>query len=113
MVTYVLLAVFAIVIARTLFARRGDISGPQAQALVKAGARLLDVRSPEEFSGQHLPGAVNLPLPALADKLSTLAPKDAPIVVYCQSGMRSAHAVKLLKANGFSQVHNLGGLGNW
>lgn len=103
----------ALFAALFLFKRMGAIDGPKAQALVKAGAKLVDVRSPGEFSSGHIPGAVNVPLPDLGKKADKLGPKDKPVVVYCASGARSAMARSQLKSAGFTQVFNLGPMTNW
>ncbi len=92
---------------------RPDVRGPEARELVAAGARLVDVRSPAEFAAGHLPGAVNVPLGELARRMAKLGAKDAPIVLYCASGARSAHAKRLLAAGGFTRVRNLGPMGAW
>ncbi len=76
------------------------------------GARLLDVRTPEEFAGGHLPGAVNIPVQALAARVRDLGAPHAPVVVYCRSGARSARAASMLRAAGFRAVHDLGAMGN-
>lgn len=90
------------------------VSGAAAQALVKDGALLLDVRSPGEFADGHLPGAVNVPVQVLEESLSSLpADKAHPIVVYCRSGMRSAKARALLVQAGFTHVDDLGARSNW
>lgn len=77
---------------------------------IKAGARVVDVRTPEEFADGAYPGAVNLPLAALTGRMSELEPKDRPVVLYCASGARSAQAARLLKQAGFADVTNAGGL---
>ena len=77
-----------------------------AQRLLKDGARVIDVRTPQEFAAQHLACAVNHPLENLQDELETL-PKGT-LLVHCKSGMRSNMATQLLKKNGFKNVHNLG-----
>ncbi|HRJ41772.1 MAG TPA: rhodanese-like domain-containing protein, partial [Caldilineaceae bacterium] len=56
---------------------------------------LLDVRTAEEFSGGHIPGAVNISLPDLPQKLKRVSSKK-PVILYCRSGNRSATAAKLL-----------------
>jgi len=76
-----------------------------AEAL-QNGATLLDVRTAMEFSSGHLPGAVNVPLGSIEP--SRLGDKNQPIVVYCASGARSAHAVRQLRKAGFGQVLDLG-----
>jgi len=73
---------------------------------------LLDVRTPEEFAGQRIPGAVNIPVQELATRLKEVGPKGRPVVVYCRSGGRSAGAAQLLKRAGF-EVTDIGAMGNW
>jgi phage shock protein E len=87
--------------------------GPQARAAVAAGARLVDVRTPEEFAAGHLPNAVNVPVTELEGRLAELGPKEASLVVYCRSGARSARAKRLLESAGFRTVVDLGAMGNW
>lgn len=90
----------------------GDISGKSAKAKVEKGAVLVDVRTEQEFQSGHIEGAINIPVQVLEQRLSEL-PKDKEIVVYCRSGQRSARAQKMLKASGFTQVFDMGGMGNW
>lgn len=80
--------------------------------LARPDALLLDVRTPGEFSGGHLEGAVNVPVQELEQRLAEVGPTDRPVVVYCRSGVRSARAAGLLEAAGFTRVHDLGGIGN-
>lgn len=79
---------------------------------IKGGARIVDVRSPDEFADGHYQGAINIPVDALQRRLGELGPKGEPHVLYCASGARSAFAAKLLKAAGFTDVVNAGGLGD-
>jgi phage shock protein E len=78
--------------------------------LIKAGARVVDVRTEDEFADGAYPGAVNVPVGALGARLKELEPKDRPVVVYCASGARSAMAAKILKSSGWAEVVNAGGL---
>ena len=87
------------------------VTSAEAHALVDHGATLLDVRSQAEWDGGHLPGAVLIPVQELAGRIAEV-PRDRPVVVYCQSGGRSAQAAATLAAAGY-EVHDLGGLGNW
>jgi rhodanese-related sulfurtransferase len=96
-----------------LFPRGGDVNGEGARKLVEDGARIVDVRTPEEFGGGHIPGALNIPVQQLPQRMSELEPKDKAIVVYCHSGNRSGQAAGLLKGAGFSQVHDLGPMSRW
>lgn len=77
---------------------------------IKAGARVVDVRTEDEFMDGAYPGAINIPIGALQSRMGNLEPKDKPVVVYCASGARSALAAKLLKASGWTDVVNAGGL---
>ena len=88
------------------------INGVDAKRLVAAGALLLDVRTPAEFAGGHVEGALNIPVQVLGQRLGDLGAKDREIVVYCQSGGRSARAANELRAAGFT-AHDLGGIANW
>lgn len=71
------------------------------------GAVILDVRTPQEFASGHAPGAINIPVDVLPQKLKQLD-KSKPIITCCASGMRSGSAASILKANGFDQVVNGG-----
>src|SRR5687768_2950720 len=75
--------------------------------------QIVDVRSPEEWSAGHLPGAVHIPLAALPDRIGEID-SAKPIVVHCQGGGRSAIAASFMKANGLDGVANLeGGFDAW
>jgi rhodanese-related sulfurtransferase len=71
---------------------------------------IVDVRTPEEFSMQAVPGAVNIPLNELPGRYEELQPTDREIIVYCASGARSSYAQMLLGQLGFTQVENGGSL---
>jgi rhodanese-related sulfurtransferase len=110
-----LLVVVAIIVAAVFYLRFGAvrISGTEARALVAAGAILVDVRSPGEFSGGHIEDAINIPIGELSGRLADLGDETGEIVVYCQSGARSAMAKRLLERKGFEKVHDLGSMGRW
>lgn len=80
----------------------------QLAAVVQQGAYLVDVRNPDEFSAGSVQGAVNIPLPVLAKKTQQLKGKQC-IVVFCQSGGRSAQAKRILAQQGFTNVTDGGG----
>lgn len=76
---------------------------------------VLDVRTPEEFAGGHLPGARNVDVndPSFEDAVGSL-PKDGTYAIYCRSGNRSAQAMQIMTEEGFTDVaHLLGGIGAW
>lgn len=75
---------------------------------------LLDVRSPLEYQAGHIPGSTNVPVQFMADIVEQNSIRlDKTLVLYCQSGARSAHACGILKNMGYTEVHNFGGLHNW
>jgi phage shock protein E len=77
---------------------------------IKAGAKIVDVRSVGEYNMENYPGAVNIPLDQLEDRLAEFGAKDEKIVVHCASGGRSAMAKAYLNQLGYTQVVDGGGL---
>ena len=77
-------------------------------ALVKNGAQIIDVRTPDEYRGGHIKGSVNIPLDRLQQNLTKIK-KDKPVIICCASGMRSASAKSILQTNGYTEVFNGGG----
>ncbi len=78
---------------------------------------LLDVREPEEFTGElgHVPGSVLIPLKDLPARSAEIERyKPGPIIVICRAGVRSTTAAAILTGLGFEQVSNLkGGMVEW
>lgn len=87
-----------------------EINLEQAQALI-GKVPVLDVREPAEFAAGCLPGAVNIPRGLLEFKIASHpeCTPSATLLVYCQSGGRSALAVESLKKMGFDQAVSLAG----
>jgi rhodanese-related sulfurtransferase len=88
----------------------------KAKALIQdSTVKILDVRTPQEFSQGHIKGAQLIPVYDLSNRIQELAPfKDRPILVYCHSGNRSTTASRILKKNGFTKIFNLqGGITAW
>ncbi|MCB9137152.1 MAG: rhodanese-like domain-containing protein [Caldilineaceae bacterium] len=73
---------------------------------------LVDVRTAQEFSQGRIPGAINISLQELQQKLNRI-PADKPVVVYCRSGNRSAFAARTLLQAGYEEVYDLGGIMDW
>jgi rhodanese-related sulfurtransferase/rubrerythrin len=74
---------------------------------------LLDVRQPQEYEEEHLPGAKLIPLSELVDSLQGLK-AEKPIIVYCAVGGRSRMAAQLLVNQNFKKVFYLeGGMEAW
>jgi len=90
------------------------IDAEELEQLTQAGAvTLLDVRTDPEVARGFIAGAKHVPLNQLPGRYEELDPQ-APLVVYCQSGARSAQACAWLAEHGFTQVRNLqGGIVAW
>jgi phage shock protein E len=108
-VAAVALASLLLMLPRVLAARGAPVD--VVREFLAAGATVVDVRTPAEFRTGAYPGAVNIPLDALPQRVGEL-PKHRPVVLYCASGMRSATAANLLRRAGFAEVVNAGGLRN-
>ena len=85
----------------------GGTKDEQLAEAIKKKAFVVDVRTPVEFAGDGVPGAVNIPLDKIPNRLSKFKGKDT-IVVFCKSGGRSAQAKDILEQNGFQNVINGG-----
>ncbi|HLN74348.1 MAG TPA: FAD-dependent oxidoreductase [Prolixibacteraceae bacterium] len=71
---------------------------------------IIDVRTPDEFSGGAYPGAINIPLDLLPSKVNELGKHSREIILYCASGARSAYGQRVLQQLGFTNVKNGGGI---
>jgi rhodanese-related sulfurtransferase len=69
---------------------------------------VIDVRTAEEFRQGHIPGARNIPVDELRDRLNELAP-NRPVVVYCQVGQRGYLATRMLIQMGYDASNLSGG----
>jgi len=81
------------------------LSLDQVERLAGEGARLVDVRSPQEFANGHLKGAVNIPVDDVVERASELGETS---LLYCASGFRSHIAAEKLKQLGVTQAYNAG-----
>lgn len=92
-----------------------NVTVDEAQQLMSEESDLiiLDVRTQQEYDSGHIPNAILIPVGELEDRLGELDEMKT-ILVYCQSGVRSAQARQILADNGFSEVYNLeGGIIAW
>ncbi|MGH2589818.1 MAG: rhodanese-like domain-containing protein [Actinomycetota bacterium] len=60
----------------------GEIDRAGVQRLIEQGAQIVDVLPSEEYGLEHIPGAVNIPLPDIAERSGELD-RARPVVVYC------------------------------
>jgi len=99
-----------------IFSNFESITPKEAQALLQSGEKvtLLDVRTPDEFTKEHIEGAILIPLQTLDKNLALIANvKNQKILVYCHSGSRSVSASRLLADNGFTPLNVSGGITEW
>lgn len=82
----------------------------------KQDAKVVDVRSKEEFKKGHIVDALNVTMSEIKNNQTTSLEKykTSPIILVCNAGMTSAQAAELLVKQGFENIHNLkGGMGDW
>lgn len=75
------------------------------------GVPLIDVREPDEFAAGRVPGAINLPMSQIGERLSELP--DGPFDVICKLGGRSARVVEALASRGYDATNVDGGTDAW
>lgn len=82
-----------------------------AELAQRSATPLIDVREPNEFAAGHVPGAVNVPMSEIGNRLDELP--DEAFDVICQAGGRSARVVEALEARGYDATNVAGGTGEW
>lgn len=92
------------------FFKQPNINAGVAEHKKTENAVLLDVRTPEEYRGGHIPGSCNVPLQTIEDIGSVIENKETPLFVYCHSGARSRQATVFLQQMGYRNVKNIGGI---
>lgn len=95
-----------------IFSALKRVLTPSPPESIPGGAVFIDVRSPMEFSGGSIPGAINIPVNQI-QLIAAHKPaihKQKPIVVFCASGMRSGVARRQLISMGYEIVINGGGV---
>lgn len=83
-----------------------------ADRLAQGRAVALDVREPDEWACGRIAGSLHIPLAELVVRQDEI-PEDAPLIVVCRSGSRSAYAAELLAAAGYDAANLAGGLKAW
>jgi phage shock protein E len=105
----IVIATLAVVLAVKRSAR---IPSKTAAEYLHSGAMLIDVRSAGEFTAQHLPQAVNIPLSEIETVIARkVKDKNQVLLLHCQGGGRSNAAMKKLRAMGYPNAYNLGSYG--
>ena len=82
----------------------------EMQQVDKSQVTLVDVRTPDEYALGTIPGAINIPLDNLRERLADI-PENQPVYLFCGVGLRGYLASNILKSKGYPDVRNLiGGL---
>jgi rhodanese-related sulfurtransferase len=89
----------------------GTVQWSDVEQLQAAGAQLVDVRTPQEFSDGTIPGAVNIPLDEIHRRMSEI--DDHGVIVMCQAGVRGHVASRLLNELGVPVKNLDGGYETW
>jgi len=100
---------FAGFVAEDILTGKSDVVHADA---IPRDAQVIDVREPDEHDLGAIPGAVNLPLGQLRERLAELD-KSRLVVAYCQVGLRGYLAERILKQNGFKAANLSGGWLAW
>ena len=85
-----------------------DQPGTNCRRPTRHAHTLLDVRTRDEFAAGTIPGALNIPIDELRNRLDEL-PADRPVIIFCRVGQRGYLAARILMANGHSDCANLSG----
>lgn len=92
------------------------VTPQQATTLINTqDAKVVDLRTKDEFRKGHLPGAINIPSRDFANRMSELsAYKETPIILVCKTGTSAGASGAMLNKAGFKQLHKLrGGVLEW
>src|SRR5512141_1714689 len=89
------ITVAVLLLVRLAIAKGGRVSSSVVKEKIAAGASIVDVRTPDEFRQGSYPGAVNIPVQVLQQRMGEIDRKR-PVVVFCASGGRSAVAAQML-----------------
>ena len=80
----------------------------------ETGYTILDVRTAQEYSEKHIPGAINIANESIGtEDIPELPDKDQLILVYCRSGNRSKQASEKLIKLGYTNIVEIGGINSW
>ena len=80
----------------------------------ESGYIILDVRTAQEYSEKHIPGAINVANESIdTEDIPELPDKDQLILVYCRSGNRSKQASEKLMKLGYTNIVEIGGINSW
>ena len=93
-----------------------QINAEEAAAMMEEESSyiILDVRTAQEYSEKHIPGAINIPNETIGtEDIPELPDKEQLILVYCRSGNRSKQASEKLVKLGYTNIVEFGGINDW
>ncbi len=109
MSSIVIPAVAGLLAAFTFLNQLNALTVETVHEYMRKGAKVIDVRTAEEYAERHLPMAVNIPLDDLRERIGKVAPnKETVLLLHCQGGGRSGTGTRVLKKMGYKNVFNLG-----
>ncbi len=106
--TWVMIIAVAALVVFYAIKKLNRANPEMVRSKMKEKAKLIDVRSPGEFAGGSVPGAINIPVDQLSANIAKVGSKSEPVIVFCASGMRSASAKGILSSNAYVNVYNGG-----
>ncbi|WP_299110959.1 rhodanese-like domain-containing protein [uncultured Winogradskyella sp.] len=80
----------------------------QVETYLQNDAIILDVRTQREWDAGHIENSVHIPLDELRNRVNELKIGDKPVIVCCESGVRSAKAAKFLNLNNINAINGGG-----
>lgn len=91
------------------------ITSEEAKNMMESGGvTVVDVRRPEEYAEKHIPGAILVSNETIAEKSDEMLPdKDAVLLIYCRTGVRSKQASDKLIELGYRNIYDFGGIIDW
>ena len=93
-----------------------QVNAEEADSMMEeeSGYIILDVRTAQEYSEKHIPGAINIPNETIGtEDIPELPDKEQLILVYCRSGKRSKQASEKLVKLGYTNIVEFGGINDW
>ena len=93
-----------------------QVNAEEAASMMEeeTGYIILDVRTAQEYSEKHIPGAINIPNETIGtEDIPELPDKEQLILVYCRSGNRSKQASEKLVKLGYTNIVEFGGINDW
>ena len=93
-----------------------QVNAEEADSMMEeeSGYIILDVRTAQEYSEKHIPGAINIPNETIGtEDIPELPDMEQLILVYCRSGNRSKQASEKLVKLGYTNIVEFGGINDW